>query len=213
MAIATPTKFTYLNFSSTSGSKSFDAGSGSDRVMFVATTNNSGTDGGFAVTFNGASFTQIGTITVAGIGTMRLWYLINPASGSNTWAVSRTNTGDTWCLAIVYEGASQIQQGDTYHTQAHAATSMQNTLTTPADNCWTLEVIGSNRTQTAGSGTAFRVNNTAPFAFFDSNGAVTPAGSNTLTVAQSDTTAAGSIMVAIRPVAAVGNTSNFFQFF
>jgi hypothetical protein len=79
-----------VNVSGTFGDSSFsyDAGTGSDRILFawVMPQFSSGAETINGVTFNGVSMTADAQISIYTDKPLRLFYLVNPASGSNTLA-------------------------------------------------------------------------------------------------------------------------------
>lgn len=186
---------------STSGSPassfsgSYTCGSGANRLLIVAVN--------FpavfpdiptvsTMTYNGVSMTFV-TRTNSGSGNrpVELWYLLNPASGSNTLAgtFSETVAFGYDVIAADYTGVKQSGQPDSSAVSgAVTNTTITQSTTTVADNCWLFgvsNVVG----HTAGSNTIIRTSGTADTAIslIDSNSAQTPAGSYSLTVTGSST--------------------------
>lgn len=156
---------------------------------------NSGSDIVSGVTYNGVAMTRsVRQLNNSGTFTMYAYYLIAPATGANNivWSLS---SGDIAVCGISLTGANQSAQPDVSggsNSGGSSGTSYTNTLTTVADNSWHLaamrQTVGGGIT--AGSGTAVRVDGVggASFSVFeDDGGAVTPAGSNTLTGTGTDT--------------------------
>lgn len=184
---------------------------GSNRYLFVWIANklvSAGADSISAVTYAGVSMSKVGTGATVGDRNHCLWALANPASGSNTVQVTGTNT--PFAAAFSYTGAIQTQTGaggggtDASTTQAALAqTNITTTITTVADNCWSILV--TNPGATAGTG-ATLISGTNFSRIFDSAGLITPAGSHSMTV-----NAGGSnismIMCSFAPFAAT--TSSF----
>src|SRR4051794_32046789 len=80
---------------------------GSDRVLVVIYRKTSGADA-TAMTYGGVSLTKLGGIlTNAGADAYSVWYLIGPASGANTLAITGAFNART--LAISYTGANALQ--------------------------------------------------------------------------------------------------------
>lgn len=143
--------------------------------------------------------------------------LVNPDSGvADVFVATKTATGgDFYSVASSYSGAAQSGQPDNFNTNSAVAstTSLTTSLTTVADNCWTVMGGFSNfagiaastgstlRGSTIGGGVA---------AVFDSNGVKTPAGSTSMTLTSSS--GSGSLMgqcdymVSIAPVATATTT-------
>lgn len=155
------------------------------------------------VTWGGVACTNINGLTEANFGVERLelWYIVNPSSAGSI-VISRTgNTNALEGKATSYSGASQTGQPDASVTkQSSGVTSMTATLTTIANNCWTVINARSDVANlTAGAGTTLR-GSYVGHGVFDSNAAL-PAGSTSLIV--SDGSGAGDIwgcMASFSPV-------------
>jgi hypothetical protein len=113
-------------------SVNYTVGSGSDRLLVVTIAGGAvGTDADdiTSVTYNSVSMTLADKSSVAGGRYVYQYYLLNPASGSNT--VSIIASSNHYLLAGVseYTGVGGLD---------NHATSNTNTLslTTIADNCW-----------------------------------------------------------------------------
>ena len=97
----------------------YDCGSGTNRVLRVWTstiTNNSG-DGVTNVTYNGVGLTKVTgasqEVAFGGrFGDLQLWYLINPASGSNTLAFSFSSSGDVRSHGITVTTSGTDSEND-----------------------------------------------------------------------------------------------------
>lgn len=162
----------YYNFNSSAGSTSFDVGSDSNRTLFVVTTDNAGSDQVTSVTYNGVSLTNFKTNQMT-YGYTKAWYLINPSSGSNTLAINRSSSGDTWVIMASYCGTNQDIQGDNIEYADINSTLISNSIDISRDNSWSMLFVEGSRALNVGYNTTFRVDNTAPFAFYDSNGVAT----------------------------------------
>ena len=152
---------------------------GTNLILFVCVRSGSGSAPS-AVTYNGVSLTQINSRTDG--STDSLWYLINPATGSNTVSISFSATNIIAC-AVSYTGVNQSGQPDASATNVkNNSSTWDGTVTTIADNCWTIAVAHANQggTLSAGANTTKRTTITTNFIVGDSNSAKTPAGSVTL---------------------------------
>lgn len=209
MAIAFDTS-SYLNFATTSGTLAFTC-TGSDRLLLVTTANEGGANDVTGVTYNGVALTEIGTAVQKGSTGryLRLWGLLNPASGANNVVVSRTTgAADMWCLVASYTGVKQSGLPDANTTQQFTATTVTTSLTTIADNCWTILIGYGDRAQTASTGSTFRQNNTSgAYQLYDSNAAITPAGSTSMSWTQADSTASCTAMISIAPFTTVTDSN------
>ena len=131
---------------------------GTDRILFVYSfARNDVTTG---VTYNGVSMTQTGATITSGTDRFQLWYLINPASGTNSVVI----TGGASTSLVIgcsqsYTGADQSTQPDAVTTNVAVSTALTTSLTTITDNAWDIlfaRAIGNGITS-AGTGTTQRL--------------------------------------------------------
>lgn len=182
--------------------------SGTDRILFVSSTLNSGTISG--ITYGGVSMTQVGSVTDVGPITY-LFYLVNPASGANNVVVTASATIYT-TTAVSYTGAAQSGQLDASGTTASATTaSFTTTATVNTDNSWMLAVsrTGSGNALTAGANTVVRQQPDAIVlgagAFWDS-GTALATGSRSLNVTCTSQYFGGAIYAIFKPAVAASAT-------
>lgn len=145
---------------------------------FTATTS--------SVTYNGVSMTKAVDSGLQDGAYNTLWYLINPATGSNTVAIT-VSGGSLWgSEAASYTGAKQSGQPDATNSAYQTSAPLAVSVTTVADNCWVvgggMDKSGSG-VSSAGSGTTQRSQSNNSNAIYDNNAAKTPAGSVTLNLA------------------------------
>lgn len=156
--------------------------SGSDRILFVYVRMAGTTDRVTAITYNGVSMTKIDAqFGINNTGTT-LYYLIAPATGSNTVAITKEDSA-TSALAVSYTGAKQSGVPDAKSKGESASTTgLTGNITTVADNCWGVMAVttGAGNTQ-AGTGSHLRQqgDNTGVI-FFDTNADLTPAGAKSM---------------------------------
>ena len=159
--------------------------SGSNRLLLVGVSQFGG-DTVTGITYNGVAMTQLVKTTAAWGGpTGYIYGLLNPASGTNAVAVSWTGGNDfTRCSAGSYTGVKQTGLPDaTAHNEnaTAAQTSIAATITTVADNSWVgVYSLAQNGTFSSLTNGTIR-QSSGPTMWGDSNGAVTPAGMDTLT--------------------------------
>lgn len=181
---------------------------GSNRILFIGVdTNNNSVAGDqvTGVTYNGVAMTLVDKILVDSFGEEYLFVLFNPASGANTISIAFNNSSDTNVSAVAtsYTGANQTGPVDASATgSANPASEITTTLTTIADNCWTVKGVRMGATGTAGAGTTKRVENDSFVGMYDSNAAITPAGSTSLIVSRTGNSNLKSVMASFAPVAA-----------
>ena len=174
---------------------------GSDRILFVATAGGSGfTDDITGVTYNTVAMTLVNKVKIPGDRYIYLWYLIAPATGSNNVVVTTSTSGGfVGASATSYTGAKQSGQPDANTTNTVTGNSLTGTLTTIADNCWTVLAGEQNgATPTAGTGSTLRTTSQNP-ELFDSNGAITPAGSTSMTITGSSGNGMALVMASFAP--------------
>jgi hypothetical protein len=122
----------------------------------------------------------------AGMG--YLYYLIAPATGANNVVISTGSSANIYGNAVSYTGAKQSAQPDATNKSQDGDGDGVYALavTTVADNSWTVMafVNGSAAGGGAAAGSTLRATNTSwgGFRMFDSNAAITPAGSYTMNV-------------------------------
>lgn len=159
------------------------------------------------ITYNGVALTKVDRIVAALEGNRQdceLWYLVNPATGSNTIAVSLSGTADfTTAQAASYTGVNQSNPIDTSNTNQNtsASTTFSNTATTTADNCWLVStVFPRGGLPSASTGTIRRASNTGSLCcFFDSNSVTSPPGSDSLNYTSASGTWPGGVMAVVAP--------------
>ncbi len=200
--------FTYaaIAFDASSGTTIVSASSvtwshtctGSDRILFVATYGNSGFTEFTGITYNGVSLTFIASEQYGERAS--LWYLINPASGTHDIVISAPTSRPMGGSASSYTGARQSGGLDASITNLTTGSPITTTLTTVADNSWTVVGATANWSGlTAGSGSTVRnTQNSGSLGIFDSNGPKTPAGSTSMTLSAGNNYMA-TVMVSFAP--------------
>lgn len=177
---------------------SYTSGSGSNRLLVVGIVGDSPIAGG------GLNADDITSVTYAGVamtlaiklapGThpfnrwLYLYYLLAPATGSNNVVISISGSHFVGAGAADYTGVKQSSQPDATTSQigAGAVTSLTTSITTIADNSWAILVENSydaNAAPNAGTGATRRTFDATfgAWGIFDSNAAITPAGSYSMT--------------------------------
>ncbi len=168
---------------------------GSNPAIFDGTDCNditASTDIMTGVTYAGSSSTKVNATQGSGgnnVTWLDLFFLPACATGSNNIVETfNTGTGKTFVTAGVasYSGVANTTIDGNVGSSGAAITTLTNVITSIADNCWhTMFVRCNNNNPSAGSGTTQRSTNPSAdgrWCFFDSNGVIHPAGSNTLTI-------------------------------
>ena len=192
--------------------------SGSDRILFVtAYAFNSPAPVVSGVTYNGVAMTKVAAVNKQTNDEMSLWYLINPATGSNnvvmTTSSAASNMGS--CCAS-YTGASQSGGIDSSNSgTANPNTTLTVSTTTIADNCWVVGTASTgSATLTLSTGFGATRATLAAYKCGDSNAVKSPAGSYSMTVTGSSSDSLGLIVASFAPVgaSAVSNPAFLLNF-
>lgn len=195
MAIANNSSGGIVKASGTTHTQSFTVGAGSERKLWLGIEVQGGGDVVTSVTYAGNTMTQaVKRAAVFGAGYYEyLYYQDAPTSGANNIVVNLSGASAVALLYADYTG-NGIGTDSTVQSSAGSGTTFAQAFTTVADNCWTINLIrtsagGSN--PAAGTGSFERVSGVAigdnGLGLFDSNAAVTPAGSYTMNYTSSNT--------------------------
>lgn len=176
---------------------------GSDLILFVGFFGK-GTDNITGVTYNSVAMTFVNKIQLPSDRYIHLYYLIAPDTGEHSVLVSEDPVDYLSGFSVSYTGVRQSSQPDDYTTKSQASTaSMTTTVTTVADNCWTILLVKKNATgqPVAGTGSTLR-QEANDLGIFDSNGVHTPAGEADMEVTFPSSSTFVSVMASFAPVAA-----------
>ena len=178
---------------------------GSNRILHVFVT---GEDVVIdSVTYNSVALTKIKEVILASASRSSIWELVNPASGANTVAVNFTPT-DKYIRAqsISHTGASQSAQPDATASIGSGASPLSSTITTIADNCWSVVGITNygGLQLTASTNVTARETSRIYLMLGDNNADITPAGNLTQTVTYASGTDCRILQASIAPVAVPG---------
>lgn len=198
-------------------SYTFAVSPGSNRILVCSALANAAQTV-TSYTFNGVSLTAAVSKTAATGITEYLYYLVAPAVGSSTVAVTTSGSlSASSCLS--YTGVDQSSPIDATATGVDTVTTSYNTTaTTVTNNAW---VVAGSRTGngfalTAGANTNVRIQpETLAFgsgALWD-GGPKTPAGSFTLNVTSVSQLFEGAAIIALKPAssATTPTTLGFFR--
>lgn len=204
MAIAFDSKTEAAATTSTTLSTSHTC-SGSDRALVVGVTGDvlAGANDINSVTYNGVAMSKIATVSVPANRFVNLWYLENPASGSNTLTATADTSHFIQWIALSYTGVRQTGGVDSSATNTvSSAASITVSSTVVATDSWQVMVgKGNVGFQTAGSGTTIRDSSgggTVTQAF-DSNGPLA-AGSRSLIANSGSSENMGYAILSMAPV-------------
>lgn len=164
-----------------------------------------------APTYNGVPMTQaIAPLAVQANRFLGLWYVVSPVSAANV-VVSGTGVDGARGIragAIYYTGVSQTGVPDAAVSElANPGTTVTDTLTTVADNAWTIGVAAgpANSAKVASTGVTTRGSSgTADgFNFGDSNGPKTPPGGYSMTFTTGVSDSFGLVMASFAPAGVI----------
>lgn len=141
---------------------SHTCGSGSDRLLVVTIQMRGGAGGGVTgVTYNGVAMTQVTTEAVSGSAHCTMYYLVNPASGSNTVSITQVMTGPSHMVASAtsFTGVDQTTPLNAFNkAAATSAGPMTTSVTTTVADCWVIDSCAM-RTQAGEAATMTAVTN------------------------------------------------------
>jgi hypothetical protein len=185
MAITAGNTGVQLNGSGvTSFTYSIDVGSGTDRLLFVQLWfQNARTIS--AITYNSVAMTNIATLSLAFNERHAAYYLVNPASGSNTLSVTFSGSTQYVCTFHSLFGVDQSSPLGANRTETGNETGLTiaEALTTTTDDSWIMWATREygGRTITAGADTTLlQRENTVYGAILARSTAGAPAGVRTL---------------------------------
>lgn len=151
--------------------------------LVVGVANTSDADNVTGITYNGVAMTRAVGKWGGGHGECSfLYYLSSPATGSNNVVISFSSTCTADYGIASYTGVTTSSPIDGTFSAFHTAGSTYTeTITTATDNCWMVVFIGLQRGSTASTNSTQRSGVSGGGNLFDSNSAITPAGSFSMT--------------------------------
>lgn len=188
---------------------------GSNTLGMVNIDTNNAIDILTGATFNGSAMTLAAATSTLGVQVGYNYYKYAPSTGNVVATFSVASLiGIQTCT---YSGVSQTGFPDAsqvVNNIGSGGTTLVCTVTTTVDNCWCWSAVRNDNSISITSGGTTRNNSLfgGVFAVGDSNGAVTPAGSKTITWTSSAISTAHKSIFSFAPFVATVN-SNFFPFF
>lgn len=196
IAFATSTSGSFYS-SVTSSTASYSIAA-SNTALFVGVVGNIGSDVITGVTYAGNAMTLDGKVNTPGDRWTYLYSLMNAPVGNASYTVTASGATN---IATIAESLTGVASVDVTNTNtASATTTITTSLTTLANNDWTVLDIDAPTGATASTGTIRNTN--GGFRIWDSNGPTTPPGTSTVTFTGSSS-GWGAIMAAVAPVPAV----------
>lgn len=140
----------------TSQSASFTVGSGSNRYLLVGVTGTTaGADVITGVTYNGSSLTKVGSsVQPTGGRWISLWYLLAPASGSNTLTVNASGSDWIETTVVSLQDIKQITPEANNSSTATGTTNGSVSITPVSNYSFIFAYIKSGGGQTVGANTS-----------------------------------------------------------
>lgn len=176
--------------------------SGTSRLLIFTSVLISSGDNPPSPTYNGVALTQASKLNFSGTSWMYVYYLLNPASGSNNIAITGTSPNVSHIAS--YTGVSQAGFPDATATNSGSSTSLSNQITTVLDNCWSVMAIASTNggTVTGGTNAVVRdsVNAVKTACILDTNTVITPPAMTTQACTVSGSNPFGIIQLSFAPM-------------
>src|SRR6185312_13655052 len=192
---------TVISLSGTTALSTTYTCSGVNRLLIIMATSTSTDWTGF--TYGGVALTQIQTGQTA-TNRISLWYLVNPASGSNTLTGTWPGNQTHGVIVSSYTGVNQSTPINTSTAGTGSGTSLTQSVTTNVDQCWAVyagATGGASAITADTNSTLVGISSTNFEALFDTqgHGDITPAGSFSMTFDGASASKAG-IMAALAPI-------------
>lgn len=207
----------YTNFT-TSVTATHVIGSGSNRILFALVLSTEG-DYLTGVTYNGVSLSSAAKSNYGSTGYLYIYYLVAPDVGSHSLVASFSANTFGQVDGLSFFGASQTGIPDaTGSTSGNSAgTTITQSVTTVADNCWAVLVArnGAGPYSAQTNSTINPADNGLIFSCgFYSTNAKTPAGTMSMAWSWSSAGASdyGDLMVSFAPYTAPTANKNFLMF-
>jgi hypothetical protein len=204
MAIAFDAKTGFTFNSSASNITYSHTCTGSDEILWVGVSIRS-TRTVTSVTYNGVAMTQSGSTSGTANILNYLFYLTNPATGTNTVSVTQSAADTITSCSASFTGVNATGQPDATSVGGPTTTtSYSQSVTTVADNCFEIMYgdVNSGGAITAGANTTIanqpEVSFTGAFMAYSTT-AQTPAGTATLAFTLSSASVA-ACMASFKPV-------------
>jgi hypothetical protein len=190
--------------STTSLTYSYTVGTGANRLLVVNLIGDTSADNISSVTYAGAPMTLLGKLQAPSNNFQYVYYLLNPASGSNNIVITAGTAHYLISEAASWYNVQQSAQPDavTTNTALTGATSMTTSLTTVANGALVVQGLWSYGHPEAGPGADSLVIDAAiggAGIFASTASPVSPAGNVSMTTISDGTQSSGVIMASFAP--------------
>lgn len=175
--------------------------SGVNRILFVTINTGIGSDIITGVTYNSVAMTLVDKqLNSSNDSYTYLYYLINPSTGANNITITNSNAAiGIRAASASYTGAKLSAQPDNTAKNTATGTSISQSLTPVADNCWIVSGTGNEGSNpSAGTGTTLRDTGSTS-AIGDTNGPIHPAASTSMAWSTGGSVHLAVIMASISP--------------
>lgn len=217
MAIAFDNASSGNSTSSATLTFSLTVGSGSNRALWVGVLVNTTTATISSFNYAGVAMSPTGQTPLRSNQSLFLYYLANPASGTNNIVITMSTTvSEMHGCAASYTGAAQTGIPDAgTSTSVGSGTTNTLTLSTVANNAWMVGIFRNDSAGngTAGTGTTQRTFSAGQVSFDDSGGALTPAGSHSIQETWAGSANNYALGASFAPFVTNTRNSNFAFFF
>lgn len=162
-------------------------------------------------TYNGVSMSKLQYVGNGNAQQGTLWYLGNPATGSNSVVINFITVSSNRPGSISYSGCASSIDNSSTQSSASQASPINYSITSVADNCWAVMFISCGAAPlSGGTSTTARSSPDNFGVWFDSNAPKTPAGSITLQATYSGSNDYQLTGATIAPYTASSVNSGFF---
>lgn len=187
-------------------SGSYTGSSGTHTALIVCVVGSDTTDSSPAVTYNGVSATLASKFQPTSLRWNYQFYLLAPATGANTLAVTQTGGNFLIVTAAEYSGVQQSAQPDaTANGSGAGSTTLATAITIGTANAWAMTCMNENGgggapvSNPSGNAT-LRATDTSfnNLGMYDSAGALST-GSQNITTQITSTNTMGNLVVSYKP--------------
>ena len=188
-------------------------GSGSNRIIWGASFSQGSGDVVTGMTFNGVAMTLAKKQNAVTTAWLYLYYLVNPPIGANNLVVTASIAVTEFnIMGASFSGASQTGLPDATSTNSGGSSPMTSSLTTIADNCFSVLLTRNTSGATTASTNSTEANAQSGASLFYSTVAKTPTGSQSMSTTYTGGGSWGTIMASFAPNITTSNGSFLLNF-
>jgi len=179
---------------------------GSSLVLFAEVATNFPQNSVMSVTYAGNTMSSVNAKVSTATTNIELFSLLNPPTGANNIVIRTSDAGANakYAVSTSYSGVNNINAVSSIRTASSSILSQS--ITTVTDNSWIVWAWGTFPRQSDGANTTFRASDpNFGGAISDTGGAITPAGSTTMTTYLVGNSVSVGIQAAIAPLSTTKN--------